>query len=646
MKSLNPEDRHDLTVLQLAKELWKIVRPYRGKFFLAICFLFLAIPLSQFALFLTRDVTNQALNASSLTIQERWDTVLRIVGLQAIFWLASSVLSTWREVLEWFVSMRATFDLRLKFYRHLHSLPLSFLTQFTPGAHLYRSTADMVSMFRVGNRVETSTPAGQMPPESKEVQMTYWYSNDVDPYDPGVMGIVARSVPLFIETLYALGWGMFLLSLIDPVLSLMLLAYIVPFATVSYFAFNRVRHAAFEFKDGIENEAATLRDSVAGLRTIKAFGRTAQQMRKYFAAAGGARRKGVTLGVELVKAQNLKQQGMRWIFTFTVYIYLANRIVQGQATIGDWVATALLIEAAQMPLQNFVQLTQLFKMQLVPIRRIFATLATEPTLVDPPGAPELPPIRGELSFDQVEFAYQPGVPVIRGLDLTVRPGEYLGIVGPSGAGKSSLVNLALRLYCADSGHVRVDGHDVREIQLASYLAQVATVPQSTFLYTGTIAENVGFGNPEATEDDIRRALDLAGATPFLALRPEGIHTEVAEAAPISGGERQRIGLARALVRNPKILFLDEATAALDPATEDAVLTTIQGLRGDRTIVTIAHRLKAVTNCDRIIVLDQGRIVQSGTHDELVSQPGLYQQLWRQQWEEIAGHAMEVRRDGN
>ena len=644
MKSLNPEDRHDLSVLQLARELWKIVRPYRGKFFLAICFLFLAIPLSQFALFLTRDVTNQALNASSLTIQERWDTVLRIVGLQAIFWLASSLLSTWREVLEWFVSMRATFDLRLKFYRHLHSLPLSFLTQFTPGAHLYRSTADMVSMFRVGNRVETSTPAGQMPPESKEVQMTYWYSNDVDPYDPGVMGIVARSMPLFIETIYALGWGMFLLSLIDPVLSLMLLAYIVPFALVSYFAFNRVRHAAFEFKEGIENEAATLRDSIAGLRTIKAFGRTAQQMGKYFGAAAGARRKGVTLGVELVKAQNLKQQGMRWIFTFSVYIYLANRIVQGQATIGDWVATALLIEAAQMPLQNFVQLTQLFKMQLVPIRRIFATLATEPTLVDPPGAPELPPIQGELSFDQVEFAYQPGVPVIRGLNLTVKPGEYLGIVGPSGAGKSSLVNLALRLYGADAGHVRVDGHDVREIQLASYLAQVATVPQSTFLYTGTIAENVGFGNPEATEDDIRHALDLAGATPFLALRPEGIHTEVAETAPVSGGERQRIGLARALVRNPKILFLDEATAALDPATEDAVLKTIQGLRGDRTIITIAHRLKAVTHCDRIIVLDQGQIVQMGSHEDLVSQPGLYQQLWRQQWEEIAGHALEVKRD--
>lgn len=646
MKSLHPEDRADLSVLQLARELWKIVRPYRGKFFLGICFLFLAIPLSQFALFLTRDVTNQALNASSLTIQERWDTVLRIVGLQAIFWLASSLLSTWREVLEWFVSMRATLDLRLKFYRHLHSLPLSFLTQFTPGAHLYRSTADMVSMFRVGNRVETSTPAGQMPPESKEVQMTYWYSNDVDPYDPGVMGIVARSMPLFVETLYALAWGAALLSLIDPVLALMLLAYIVPFSVVSILAFNRVRHAAFEFKEGIEDEAAVLRDSIAGLRTIKAFGRNAQQKGKYFSAASGARRKGVRLGIELVKAQNLQQQGMRWAFTFAVYVYLAHRIVQGQATIGDWVATALLIEAAQMPLQNFVQLTQLFKMQLVPIRRIFSTLATQPTLVDPPGAPDLPPLRGELQFEKVSFAYQEGVPVIRDLSLTVKPGEYLGIVGPSGAGKSSLVNLALRLYGADSGQVLVDGHDIRQVRLASYLSQVATVPQSTFLYTGTIAENVGFGNPDADESDIRRALDLAGATPFLDLRPEGIHTEVAETAPVSGGERQRIGLARALVREPKILFLDEATAALDPATEDSVLATIQGLRGDRTIISIAHRLKAVAGCDRIIVLDQGQIVQEGTHDQLVSQPGPYQNLWRQQWEEIAGHALEASHDGS
>ncbi len=617
---------------RIFRRLWAIVRPYQGKFFLGICFLLLAVPLGQFAIFLTRDVTNQALNTSSLTIEERWDAVIRIIILQAGFWLASTLLSTWREVLEWYVSMRSTLDLRLKYYRHLHSLPMSFLGQFGPGAHLYRSTADMVSLFRVGNRVETSTPAGQMPPESKEVQTSYYYSNDVDPYDPGVMGIITRSMPLFVETLYAMGWGTALLYLIDPVLSLMLVCYIIPFSIVSYFAFNRVREAAFDFKDGVENESKVLRDSIAGMRTMKAFGRTSLQLKKYFLAAGQARRNGIRMYGELVKAQNILQQFMRWAFTTIVYVYLARKIVIGQATIGDWVATALLIEAAQMPLQNFVQLTQLLKMQLVPIRRIFATLDTEPLLLDKPNAESVGEFGGSLKFNDLTFGYRESEPVIHGLTLDVKPGEYLGIVGPSGAGKSSLVSLALRLYGPDSGSVLVDGKDLADVQLKSYLGKVASVPQSTYLYAGTIAENVYFGNPDANEEDLQRALDQSGASAFLSHHGDGVETCISETAPISGGERQRIGIARALIRDPKILFLDEATASLDPVTEDAVLQTIQEIRAGRTIVTIAHRLKAVTQCDRIVVLSAGRIVQEGSHEELLAVDGLYKELWEQQWE--------------
>lgn len=617
---------------RIFRRLWAVVRPYRGKFFLAICFLLLAVPLGQFAIFLTRDVTNQALNTANLTIQERWDAVIRIMILQAVFWLASTLLSTWREVLEWYVSMRSTLDLRLKYYRHLQSLPMSFLGQMGPGAHLYRATADMVSLFRVGNRVETSTPAGQMPPESKEVQTTYYYSNDVDPYDPGVMGIITRSMPLFVETLYAMGWGAALLYLIDPMLSLFLVCYIIPFSVASYFAFNRVRDAAFAFKDGVEGESKVLRDSIAGLRTMKAFGRTTLQLKQYFLAAGLARRNGIRMYGELVKAQNLLQQFMRWTFTTIVYVYLARKIIIGEATIGDWVATALLIEAAQMPLQNFVQLTQLLKMQLVPIRRIFATLDTEPRLLDKPGAPALADFQGSLRFDNLTFGYRPDEPVIHGLSLDVKPGEYLGIVGPSGAGKSSLVSLALRLYEPGSGEVLVDGQNLMDVQLKSYLSRVASVPQSTFLYAGTIADNVLFGNPDASLEDLQLALDLSGASAFLDQHSDGVNTVISESAPISGGERKRIGIARALIRNPKILFLDEATAALDPATEDRILQTIQEVRAGRTVVTIAHRLKAVTQCDRIIVLDQGRIVQEGSHKELLLQEGLYKELWEQQWE--------------
>ncbi len=480
--------------------LWRFVIPYRGKFFLGIILLLLAVPLGQFAIFLTRDVTNNALTAVQLSSSERWETVIRVISIQFCFWLASNLLSVWREVLEWYTSMKSTFDLRVKFYKHLQRLPMSFLSKRSPGEHLYRSTADMVSMFKIGNRIETVTPAGQMPPDSKEVQLSYHYSNDVDPFDPGVMGMITRSMPLFIETLYALGWGAALLYLIDPFLSVCLILYIIPFSGISYFSFNRVQNAAFRFKANTEIETGVLRDSIAGMRVLKSLGRTRFQLGRYFHAAGNARTAGVNMAWQLVLTQNILQQGMRWLFTASLYLYLALRIVKGQATIGDWVATALLIEATQMPLQNFIQLLQLLKMQAVPAFRIVETMQIEPTLVDKPNAFRLDDLEGKITLENVEFAYEPGRLALANLSLKIQPGEYIGIVGPSGAGKSSLANLALRLYAPDSGRVLIDGHDLSDIELQSYLDQVGTVPQTTYLYSGTVRDNILFGNPYASDE--------------------------------------------------------------------------------------------------------------------------------------------------
>ena len=602
--------------LAILRRFWRFARPYRGKFFLSIALLLFAVPLGQFALFLTRDVTNQALLASNLTVDQRWSIVLRIVGLQAVFWFASAVLSTWREVLEWYGSMRSTFDVRIAFYRHLNRLPLGFLSLRTPGEHLFRSTTDMVSMFR-------AVSGGQ------EVAIAI-YSNDVDPYDPGVMGMIFRSTSLLVETVYSLAWGAALLFLIDPVLSLALVLYVVPFTLASHLMFGRVRRTAFGFKRRTEYETGVLRDSIAGLRTLKAFGTARRQLGRYFGAAANARRMGVRLVGELALTQNVVQSGLRWAFSTTVYVYVAFRILQGKATVGDWVATFLLIEAAQVPLEKFVGIFQLVRMQLVPAQRILETLDVKPTLEDRPGAVKLPSLSGAVAFEGVEFAYEPRRPALRGIDLAIRPGEYVGIVGPSGAGKSSLIALALRLYGADAGTIRYDGLDIREVQLQSLLEQTGTVPQLTTIYSGTIADNVLFGNPWASPDQFRRALTLSGVDEFAARLPEGVETEIGEGGSLSGGERQRIGIARALIRDPRILFLDEATASLDPATEDAVLRSIDALRSGLTIVAIAHRLKAVAGCDRIVVMESGRIVQIGTHDELLNADGLYQALWTEQ----------------
>jgi ABC-type multidrug transport system fused ATPase/permease subunit len=329
------------------------------------------------------------------------------------------------------------------------------------------------------------------------------------------------------------------------------------------------------------------------------------------------------------------QQGLRWSFTAGIYLYQARRIVMGQATLGDWVATALLIEAAQMPLQNCVQLLQLLKMQAVPASRIVETLREEPTLVDQPDAIPIDDLQGDLKFENVDFSYEPGRPALNGISLHVKPGEYVGIVGPSGAGKSSLANLSLRLYSPDSGRVLIDGHDILNIELQSYLEQVGVVPQTTYLYAGTVRDNILMGNPFASDAEIEKAVLLAGLKPYVERRELGLDTEIEDGANVSGGERQRIGIARALVRDPRVFILDEMTGSLDPATEQTVLETIQSIREGKTVLTIAHRLKAVEECDRIVVLEAGRIVQEGPHAQLIEEEGLYQALWRNQLEEAA-----------
>lgn len=622
--------------LRVLRYFWRFVRPYRGKFFLALCLLLISVPLSQLAIFLTRDVTNQALAAQTLPASERWSIVLRIIQLQAVFLLSSAVLSTFREVLEWYASMRSTFDLRLYYYRHLHKLPLSYLTKRAPGEHLFRATTDMVSMFRTANRLPTPTASGQTSLDSKEVAMAI-YSNDVDPYDPGIMGMIVRTVPLMVETIYALGWGAALLYLIHPGISLILVLYIIPFTLVSNRLFDRVRGTALDFKAASEQESGTLRDSIAGLRTLKSFGRTRRQRLKYMKSVIGARRFGVKQISEIVHAQNIIQMLMRWGFSMAIYIFVTIRVLRGESTVGDWIATFLLVEAAQAPLENFVQLLQSIKMQQVPALRLLETLQTEPSITDLPDAKTLPPLRGAVQFRSVSFSYEAGVPVLREVSFDVQPGQYLGIVGPSGAGKSSIVNLILRMYKADAGAVLVDGHDVSEIVIQSLLDQVGTVPQSTYLYSGTIEENIRFGNPWVTDAELAEALQMAGMQSVLERMTEGLQTLVGEGNTISGGERQRIGIARALVRNPKILILDEATANLDPITEQSVLESLEKLREGRTILSIAHRLKAVEHCDHIIVLDKGQILERGKHQELLQQQGLYWSMWNDQMHDSSAY---------
>lgn len=598
--ALKPHPRLTLReLLRVLRRFWPFVARYRGKFALGLLLVLVAVPLGQFSVFLTRDVTNRILNASTESVEARWSAVLAIVGLQAAFWLVGSLLATAREVIEWYLSMRSTYDLRMAFYRHLYRLPLGFLQQRPPGEHLYRATED------IGPR-------------------------DGDGYAPGLMGMICRQAPQLLEALYGVAWGAFLLSLVDPNLAWMLLAYIVPFALCANWMYDKMRLSAFAARGMAAYEQAVLRDSIAGLRTLKSIGRTLLQRRVYARSAADTKRFQNQLNFQTVLTTQGVIVGFRLAFNAVVFWYMSHRVMSGAATIGDWVVSFLLLNEAQTPLEKAVQVVQQIRILAVPAQRVLETLDVEPALNDPPNAIVLGPLEGRVRYDRVGFSYLAGVPVLKEVSFLIAPGEHVGFVGPSGAGKSSLLGLLLRLYAPDQGTVTVDGHDVATVRLDSLLSQCAVVPQTAFLYEGTIRDNILYGNPDADDETFGRACQDAGVEAFAQRLPDGYDTWIGEGTMLSGGEKQRVCIARALVRNPRILILDEATSSLDARTESEILDCLNRIARGRTVVSIAHRLRAVRQCDRIHVLDAGRIVESGSHDELVAHPGLYHRMWREQ----------------
>ncbi len=260
--------------------------------------------------------------------------------------------------------------------------------------------------------------------------------------------------------------------------------------------------------------------------------------------------------------------------------------------------------------------------------RIFELLDVEPEIKDSPQAIEMPPIKGEIKFQQVSFAYEPGAEVLHDIDFTVNPGETVAIAGRTGAGKSSLASLIARFYEVNKGEVLVDGYNVASVTQQSLRRQIGIVPQDPFLFSGTIEDNIRYGRLEASHEEVIEAAKAAGAHDFITRLEHGYDTQVGErGGNLSAGQRQLVCLARAILANPPILILDEATSSVDTNTERIMQASLRRLAQGRTCVIIAHRLSTVTNADRIIVLEHGRIVETGSHQELMAKQGLYYQMF-------------------
>jgi ABC-type multidrug transport system fused ATPase/permease subunit len=299
----------------------------------------------------------------------------------------------------------------------------------------------------------------------------------------------------------------------------------------------------------------------------------------------------------------------------------------GALEVADIIGFMLYLSLFYAPISGVARLLEDFSHALAGAERVMEILDTPSGIVDVPGAKPMPRVRGEIRFENVCFAYDPSAPVLKGIDFTAKPGQMIALVGPTGVGKTTAIQLAARFYEPDAGRVLIDGHDIREVTLESIREQIAMVLQDTFLFTGTIEENIGYAKPDATREEIEESAKIARIHESILEMPEKYETQVGErGVKLSGGQKQRIAIARAVLRKAPILILDEATASVDIETEAQIQQALNDLAGTRTIIAIAHRLSTIRKADQILVIEDGEIVQRGAHGELMDAEGLYKRL--------------------
>jgi ATP-binding cassette subfamily B protein len=441
------------------------------------------------------------------------------------------------------------------------------------------------------------------------------------------IGEVAHHGPedLFIAVMTFL--GAFALMLTVHVELALLTALVVPVAAlvVTGYGGRLTRNWQAQFgRVGAFN--ARLEENIGGMRVVQAFANEAHE-RRLFAADNAAYRDAKLDAYRLMAgSQSLNYLGMRLV---QLVVMLAGTafVVRGDLTIGGFVGFLLLVGVFYRPLDKIAAVLETYPKGIAGFRRYQELLATEPDVADRPGAVPAPAFRGEIRFEGVSFGYDPGRPVLRGVDLAIAAGETIAFVGPSGAGKTTLISLLPRFYDVDAGRVAIDGRDVRDVTLASLRGQIGIVQQDVFLFAGTIRENIAYGRLDAGEEEIREAARRARLDALLADLPDGLDTVVGErGVRLSGGQKQRLAIARIFLKNPPILILDEATSALDTETERAIQASLAELARGRTTLVIAHRLATIRNADRIVVVTADGIAEQGRHEALLRAGGLYRAL--------------------
>jgi ATP-binding cassette, subfamily B, bacterial len=488
-------------------------------------------------------------------------------------------------------ALATVFELRKATFAHLQSLSLSYFEQVKTGDLSYRMTEDLDRIGEViGKLFHQFLPC--------VLQLVF------------VLAVmIYRSWQLTLATV-----------IIAPVLAVL----------IGWFG-ERMRQLSHKSQRRVSDLSSLLVEALSGIRLIQAFAAEKYILDRFVAEAEHNRR--AKYQAERLRAIEYPVVGFLMaisiLFLFFLGVWLISNHTMTAAGFGSYcVAVSMLIDPINILASNYNE----FKQGEASVDRIFELIAIKPTVEEAADAIQLPDVTGKVEFDQVSFAYNADHPVLQQLDLTALPGQTIALVGSSGAGKSTLVNLIPRFYDPQSGQILIDGIDIRTVKLRSLRRQIGIVPQETTLFSGTIAENIAFGQTGFDLEAVQAAAKIANAHQFINQFPQGYQTWVGErGVNLSGGQRQRIAIARAVLLNPRILILDEATSALDSESEALVQEALERIMQGRTVFVIAHRLATVRRVDRILVMDKGQVVESGTHEELLAANGRYAKFYAQQF---------------
>jgi ATP-binding cassette, subfamily B, heavy metal transporter len=373
-------------------------------------------------------------------------------------------------------------------------------------------------------------------------------------------------------------------------------------------------------------------DSLLNYETVKYFNNEQHESRRYDVALQIYEQAGVASRTSL-SLLNIGQAAIIAVGVTVMMGMAASGVVAGRMTIGDFVLVNTYLIQLYLPLNFLGTVYREIRQALIDMEKMFNLLQVEVEVEDKPGAPPLKVESGTVAFENVEFGYDPRRPILKGVSFRVAPGKTVAIVGPSGAGKSTISRLLFRFYDVNGGRVTIDGQDIREVQQQTLRAAIGIVPQDTVLFNDTIFYNIAYGRPNATKDEVEQAAKLARIHDFILGLPDGYKTTVGERGlKLSGGEKQRVAIARTILKHPAILLFDEATSALDTHTEKEIQKSLREVSADRTTLIIAHRLSTVIHADEIIVLENGRIVERGRHSDLLARAGKYAAMWVKQQE--------------